>query len=87
MNMNLTPFFNQYLRDTRIPTLLYKYIGNDLSFKWDNVVDDFIMPVEIISDGKPQWIYPTKNWKKIELTQNKFKVDPNYYILSKEVKN
>ena len=87
MNMNLTPFFNQYLRDTRIPTLLYKYESNNLSFKWDNVVDDFTMPVEIISDGKTQWIYPTKSWKKIELTQNKFKIDPNYYILSKEVKN
>ena len=87
MKMNLTPFFNQYLRDTRIPTLLYKYESNNMSFKWDNVVDDFTMPVEIISDGKTQWIYPTKNWKKIELTQNKFKVDPNYYILSKEVKN
>ena len=87
MKMNLTPFFNQYLRDTRIPTLLYKYESNNLSFKWDNVVDDFTMPLEIISDGKTQWIYPTKNWKKIELTQNKFKVDPNYYILSKEVKN
>ena len=87
MKMNLTPFFNQYLRDTRVPTLLYKYESNNLSFKWDNVVDDFTMPLEIISDGKTQWIYPTKNWKKIELTQNKFKVDPNYYILSKEVKN
>ena len=87
MKMNLTPFFNQYLRDTRIPTLLYKYESNNLSFKWDNVVDDFTMPVEIILDGKTQWIYPTKSWKKIELTQNKFKVDPNYYILSKEVKN
>ena len=85
MNMNLVPFFNQYLRDTRIPILKYKFENKSLLFRWDNVVDDFEMPIEIIVEGKHKWIYPSNNWKKIKLKENKIKIDPNYYVLNEEV--
>ena len=85
MNMNLVPFFNQYLRDTRIPILRYKFENKSLLFRWGNVVDDFEMPIEIIVEGKHKWIYPSNNWKKIKLKENEIKIDPNYYVLNEEV--
>ena len=83
--MNLVPFFNQYLRDTRIPVLKYKFENKSLLFRWDNVVDDFEMPIEIIVEGKHKWIYPSNNWKKIKLKENEIKIDPNYYVLNEKV--
>ena len=33
--MNLKPFFDQYLRDVRIPVFEYYIKGNELSFRWN----------------------------------------------------
>merc|ERR1712078_296862 len=47
MIYNLAPFFDQYLRDFRIPTLEYFINDGYLNLRWINVIDDFKMPVEI----------------------------------------
>ncbi|QTD38868.1 M1 family metallopeptidase [Polaribacter batillariae] len=83
--MDLTPFFNQYLRDIRIPTLEYSTNNNVLNYRWVNVVDGFKMPIKVTINNEEQWIYPSENWKKLSLksTENDFKVDPNFYIYTK----
>ena len=52
MKYDLSTFFNQYLRDFRIPTLEYFYEDGNLNCRWINVVDNFKMPVELIVDDK-----------------------------------
>ena len=56
-------FFNQYLRDTRIPTLEYKIENAQLKFRYTNIVEDFDMPIEVEIDGKHEWIFPNSEWK------------------------
>ena len=83
--LNLSAFFNQYLRDTRIPTLEYSLRDNKLSYRWTQIVNGFEMPVEIVVDEKNMWLYPTKAWQKIDLNSSKIIIDNNYYIKHKKV--
>ena len=83
--LNLSAFFNQYLRDTRIPTLEYSLRDNKLSYRWTQIVSGFEMPVEIVVDEKNMWLYPTKAWQKIDLNSSKIVIDNNYYIKHKKV--
>ncbi|WP_274475822.1 M1 family metallopeptidase [Mangrovimonas aestuarii] len=80
--IDLTEFFNQYLRDVRIPTIEYKMNGKDFEFRYTNIVKGFDMPIQIIIDGETKWIYPTANWKTIELPSKQAKINfvPDFYI-------
>jgi aminopeptidase N len=80
--MDLKPFFDQYLRDVRIPKLEYKTNDTTLSYRWANCVEGFAMPVEVSIDGKTQRLIPEASWKTIELSQpmRKLTVDSDYYV-------
>jgi aminopeptidase N len=80
--INLKPFFDQYLRDIRIPVFEYSVKGNDLSFRWNNCVKGFNMPLKIYISGKEQIIKPTSFLTTLKLgTEDAvIKVDPDYYI-------
>jgi len=84
-NKDLTAFFNQYLRDTRIPTLEYKIEDGQLKFRYTNIVDDFDMPIEVEIDGKHEWIFPSSEWKTKPIEGEDFVVDKDFYIYSKKV--
>ena len=84
MKMDLKPFFDQYLRDVRIPVLEHYMDNEKLFFKWNNVIDGFNMPLKIILKSGNKIIYPTKQWKSIEI-KDSFKIDNNYYVDSKYV--
>ena len=85
MKMNLNPFFNQYLRDNRIPTLQYSIENNVLKFRWSDVVDNFEMPMELVVNEKNIRIFPSKDWKELKLKSEDFIFDDNYYINKKLV--
>ncbi|AUC86313.1 peptidase M1 [Polaribacter sp. ALD11] len=82
---DLNPFFNQYLRTIKIPTLTYTIENNVLTYKWTNIVEDFKMPLKVFINDKEEWIYPTSENQKIsfEIKDTTFKVDPNFYIFTK----
>ena len=84
--IDLIPFFNQYLRTTKIPILEYKIQERELSYKWSNVVNDFSIPLKISVNSTLEWIKPTKRWKKLTLDNKiiSFSVDNNFFI---EVEN
>mgnify|MGYP001368050511 FL=1 len=84
MKMDLKPFFDQYLRDVRIPVLEHYMDNEKLFFKWNNVIDGFNMPLKIILKSGNKIIYPTKQWKSIKI-KDSFKIDNNYYVDSKNV--
>ncbi|HNQ26380.1 MAG TPA: M1 family metallopeptidase [Aquaticitalea sp.] len=80
--IDLTEFFNQYLRDTRIPTLEYKIEQGKLSYHWTNIVNKFDMPVKVTFGDKESWIYPTSEWKYLDITPNvkDIQVNRNFYV-------
>src|SRR5690606_28783255 len=84
--IDLNEFFNQYLRTTMIPTLEYKIHGNEITYRWTNIVDKFDMPVKIANSG--QWLFPRAEWKTEKLkdkNENNFAIDRNFYIKTKLV--
>jgi len=79
---DLSAFFDQYLRDVRIPELVYQLSGNRLKYKWGNSVDGFSIPVKVYLDGKEKWLTPTTDWQELNgvKTNTTLKVDPNFYV-------
>lgn len=78
--IDLTEFFNQYLRDTRIPTFEYSIENNELKYRWTNIVDNFDMPIQVTLNEKEQWIFPEATWKTMPISSDKFEVDRDFYV-------
>jgi aminopeptidase N len=86
---NLDPFFDQYLRDTRIPVLEFQKSKKTIKYRYTNIVDGFNMPLAVnIDKGEQMWIQPTAEWQtyKQKATIKSFEVDPNFYVDVKETK-
>jgi aminopeptidase N len=83
--IDLTAFFNQYLRDTRIPTLEYSIENKELKYRWTNIVANFDMPIQVTIDDNKQWIYPNAEWKMIPIEGETIEVDPNFYVETKKL--
>lgn len=79
---NLSLFFDQYLRDTRIPVFEYSVKENELSYRWNNCVRKFDMPVKVYLSGKEKWLYPTTRWLKTEIGSENptLVIDPGFYV-------
>lgn len=80
--IDLSKFFDQYLRDVRIPVFEYSIKENELFYRWNNCVGGFDMPVKVTISGTEKWLYPTGRWGSTEIdTDNpEVKIDPNFYI-------
>lgn len=80
--INLQKFFDQYLRDVRIPVFEYSVKGKELTFRWNNCVQGFNMPLKIYVSGKPVNISPSMRSTTISLETDgaTIKVDPDYYV-------
>ncbi|MBC2845833.1 M1 family aminopeptidase [Winogradskyella flava] len=83
---DLSAFFNQYLRDTRIPTLEYSHQKRTLKYRWINIVKNFDMPIKIKIGDDEKWIFPKSEWQTIETSSSKkpITIDRNFYVRSKE---
>jgi aminopeptidase N len=81
--------FDQYLRTTQVPTLEYRINNGTLSYRWVDVVPGFAMPVKVTLNGQGMsWIHPTESWATSPIALpagTAFKVDENFYVLSKDV--
>ncbi len=86
IDLDLHSFFNQYLRDVRIPTLEYNIDKNILHYRWTNVVEGFEMPIEYESNKQWQWLYPTVSWQTKAINSSTITVDEDYYITTKILK-
>ena len=87
--LSLNRVFDQYLRTTRIPVFEYKLEGPSLSYRWNNVVPGFAMPVKVTtSPGTLSWIRPTESWKMTTVKLGRpedFHVDDNFYVVAKDL--
>lgn len=81
--LDLESFFDQYLRDTRIPTLEYRIFENRIQYKWANCIRTFNMPVKVWIDGEENWITPTSRWQNLKIKDvRELKVDKDFYVAS-----
>jgi len=80
--LDLKPFFNQYLRDIRIPVFEYFVKDSKLFFRWNNCVPGFNMPLRIYVSGEEKNISPSTAFKSIDLGVKNaiIRVDPDYYV-------
>ena len=80
--IDLSTFFNQYLRDIRIPVLEYLHKKRTLKYRWTNIVNGFNMPIQIKVGDEEQWIYPKSEWQTIETSSSKtpILVDEDFYV-------
>ncbi len=87
--MNLSKVFDEYLRTTKVPTLEYRLEGQKLSYRWNNVVPGFAMPVKVTtSTGSYFWIRPTEKWRSLAVKLSRpedFRVDENFYVNAKDL--
>lgn len=82
VGLDLSTVFNQYLRDTRIPTLEYFFKDNQLGYRWTNCVAGFNMPVKVTLNGKEELLQPEIKWKNVTAnTENAImEIDKNFYV-------
>ena len=80
LDLNLKPFFNQYLRDPRVPVFDYYISEGFLYYRWKNVIDNFEMPIEIIIDKETFLLNATTSIKKLKVESDNIKVDKDYYV-------
>ena len=85
LNIDLSSVFDQYLRDIRIPVLEYEIKNGFLKYRWNNVIENFKMPIKIIANKNLIEINPTKKFKKIAFSNDELIIDKNYYIFSKNL--
>jgi aminopeptidase N len=83
---DLTPIFDQYLRNTALPTLelTFDAAAGTVAYRWKADVAGFNMPVKAGARDAWQLIQPTTGWKtmKTPLTKDTFEVATDlYYVL------
>jgi hypothetical protein len=87
--VDLSKVFQQYLTTTQIPAFEYRVAGDTLSYRWADVVPGFDMPVKaLLSDSGMTLLHPTESWQRAPLAlanPQDFKVDPNFYVVPREV--
>lgn len=79
---DLTSLFNQYLRETNVPTLEVTRQANKLKYRWSDCLSDFNAPVRILVNNELIWVTPTTSWKEHK-SKNKLEsvqVDKNFYV-------
>jgi aminopeptidase N len=84
--MDLTPFFDQYLRDPRIPVFEFTTEKNTLNYRWGNCVDGFNMPIKITAGNTVKWLFPKTGWQHVEIEDpSKIAADTNFYVETKNL--
>jgi aminopeptidase N len=80
--IDLTEFFNQYLRDIRIPTLEYEITDNKLKYRYTEIIENFDMPILFEVDGTKKWLFPKADWQTMKIESNAIKIDENFLVYS-----
>jgi aminopeptidase N len=87
--IDLSKVFDQYLRDVRIPVFEYAIQGDELRYRWTNVVPGFDMPLKVTLSGPGMTlIKPTESWQTVAVSLSsaaEFKVDESFYVTARGV--
>ncbi|MDG1873206.1 MAG: M1 family metallopeptidase [Mariniblastus sp.] len=83
--IDFSKYFDQYLRDTRIPVLNYQIDGEQITYHFTEVVDGFSIRIKVNINGEEVWIKPTGNPQTLKWNSEikSISVDRNFYIKTK----
>ncbi len=87
---DLSKIFTQYQETTMIPVLEYRTNGETLSYRWNNVIPGFDMPVRVGlgSDDSYTRLRPTTEWKTMRSLmtgKDSVRIDPQFYVTASRV--
>jgi aminopeptidase N len=89
IDWDLGAFFDQYLRETTIPTLEYRFMDGRLIYRWGNCILGFDMPIKVKINGEETWLYPSGSWsgtqEHIKKKNNSLEIDPDFYVAGFEL--
>jgi hypothetical protein len=79
---DLELFFDQYLRDTRIPTFEYALVDGEMRYRLGNCVEGFNMKLKVLVNGEPRWIEPRQDWQNLSAGEGirEVEVDEDFYV-------
>ncbi|WP_443632960.1 M1 family metallopeptidase [Candidatus Marifrigoribacter sp. Uisw_064] len=82
--IDLTEFWNQYLRTIKVPKVEYKIAENQLSFRYVSIIEKFDMPVIAIVNGTEEWIFPSATWKTKDFSETikSVEIKKDFYVES-----
>jgi aminopeptidase N len=82
-------FAQQYLYSPNQPELEYYQTDEDFYYRWNNVNDNFIMPLDLLVNAKELRVFPTKEYKSFKITKHSQIeiMDWKFYVQPKEIKS
>ena len=88
--VDLSKIFVQYQETTKIPVLEYKSDGKAVSYRWNNVIDGFNMPVRVAFGADTSWVRltPTADWQSTPSNlsaSDSVRIDPEFYVTASRV--
>jgi hypothetical protein len=91
--MKLDPVFAQYVKHAALPQFQYKLMKRGdhyrIKYRWRADVNEFDMPLDVVVAGNKQRLFPSRKWKKQNLTMTNasdFKIDSQrFYIAVKKM--
>lgn len=84
--IDLSEFWDQYLRTSDIPTFEYERNGQDLRYRYSNCNKNFSMPIELIINDKKKWLTPTSEWQTEKFTSlTKLEIRADFYVNTNEL--
>ena len=80
-------FAEQYFYSPNQPKLDYYQTDQTFHFRWRNVNDNFIMPIELLVNGSIKRVLPSKDFQSFNITKHSQieVMDWKFYILPNEV--
>jgi aminopeptidase N len=82
---DLTPIFDEYLRQAPLPTLDLQFLEDgQVAYRWTAGVSGFDMPIKVGAKGRWQTITPTTEWKMMTTTlpKDEFEVATDLYYVN-----
>jgi aminopeptidase N len=82
IGMDLSGFFDQYLRNSALPVLEY-YFSDDqtLNYRWTNCINSFDMPVDLELGENKIRVVPSTRWSELKVSQRTdVQIDADYYV-------
>ena len=76
------PYFDQYLRTTKIPVLAYEGVDGGVRLWWDGVVNGFEVPVVVRVNGAEQRVLVSSkpSLLRLDVPLQSFELDRNFYM-------
>ena len=84
---NFWYFAEQYFYSPNQPVLEFFQTENAFNYRWSNVNDNFIMPIDLLVNGKSLRVFPTKEYQffKTEKHSQIEVMDWKFYVFPKLV--